>query len=328
MSIRRREFITLLGGAAAAWPMVARAQQPAVPVIGFLDIQSAKGFEPYVGAFRQGLKEAGFVEGQNVTIEYRWADGDVERLPVLAADLIRGRVAVIAAGIGSAAQATKAATATIPIVFQVGADPVRLGLVESISRPGGNVTGFSNITPGLTGKRLGLLHDLVPNVTRIAVLTVPTGVSYAANKRELEDAGRALGLEIIFLDVNTDAEIESAFPKLIQQRAGALLLTDSGLFNNRRQKLVGLAARYEVPAMYTFPEFAAAGGLMSYASSLADAYRQMGIYTGRILRGEKPADLPVLQPTKFEMVINLKTAKALGLTVPPSLLATADEVIE
>jgi putative ABC transport system substrate-binding protein len=325
--MKRREFIALIGGA-AVWPVAARAQQAGTPVIGYLDIQSAKGFEPYVGAFRQGLKETGFVEGQNVTIEYRWADGNVERLPTLAADLIRRRVAVIAAGIGSAAQAAKAATATIPIVFQVGPDPVQLGLVESISRPGGNVTGFSNITPGLAGKRLGLLHDLVPNATRMAVLIVPTGVSYAANKRELEDAGRALGLEIIFLDVNNDAEIELAFSRLVQQQAGALLLTDSGLFNNRREKLVGLAARHGVPAIYTFPEFAAAGGLMSYASSLADAYRQMGIYTGRILRGEKPADLPVLQPTKFEMVINLKTAKTLGLTVPPSLLAIADEVIE
>jgi putative ABC transport system substrate-binding protein len=323
--MRRRDFITLLGGA-TAWPLAVRAQ-PSMPIVGFLDIQSAKGFEPYVGAFRQGLGETGFVEGQNVAIEYRWADGEAERLPALAADLVHRQVAVIFAGIGSAAQAAKAATATIPIVFQVGGDPVQLGLVDSISRPGGNVTGFSNITPGLIGKRLGLLHDLVPKAKRVAALIV-SGLNSAANRRDLADAERALGLEMILLEVSNDDEIEAAFSSLGPQQAGALLLTDAGLFNNRREKLVGLAARYKIPAMYTFPEFAMTGGLMSYASSLADAYRQCGIYTGRILKGKKPADLPVLQPTKFSLIINLKTAKTLGLAVPPSLRALADEVIE
>jgi putative ABC transport system substrate-binding protein len=325
--MRRREFITLFGAAAAAWPAAAQAQRGEVPIVGFLDIQSAKGFEPYVGAFRQGLRETGFNEGQNVVVDDRWADGDSERLPALAADLVRRKVNVIATGIAAATQAAKAATATIPIVFQVGGDPVQQGLVASMSRPGGNITGFSNITPGLTSKRLGLLHDLVPGAARIGVLLVP-GANYAANQRDLEEGARALGLKILILDVSNDAEIEGAFPKLSQQQAGALLLMDSGLFNNRREKLVALAAEYKLPTIYTFPEFAAAGGLISYASSLTDAYRQMGIYTGRILKGEKPADLPVLQPTKFEMVINLKTAKSLGLTVPASVIAIADEVIE
>ena len=327
--LKRREFITLLGGA-AAWPLTVRAQQRAMPMIGFLEIQSPnKGWEHYLDAFRQGLKETGFIEGQNVAIEYRWAENDESRLPALAADLVRRQVSVIAVPGGSlAAQVAKKATATIPIVFQMGSDPVGLGLVTSLNRPGGNVTGFSNITPGLVAKRLGLLHELVPSATTIAVLMFPTGVTYNANLRGLQEAAKTLGLQIVFMNGNNDDEIDAAFPRLVEQRAGALLLTDATLFNNRREKLVGLAEHYRVPALYTFPEFAPAGGLMSYASSLADAYRQTGVYTGRILKGEKPADLPVLQPTKFELVSNLKTAKALGLTVPPSLLATADEVIE
>jgi putative ABC transport system substrate-binding protein len=325
--MRRREFITLVGGA-AAWPLAARAQQPAMPMVGFLEIQSPNGWERYVGAFRQGLKEVGFVEGQNVTIEYRWAENHADRMPALAADLVHRQVGVLVATDSSASQAAKAATATIPIVFQNGADPVRLGLVASMNRPGGNVTGVSNITPGLTAKRLGLLHELVPNAATIAVLIVSGGVNFAVVRKDLEEAGRVLGLRLIILNVSNDADIDAAFPSLVLQQAGALLLTDSTLFNNRREKLVTLAAQHRVPAMYTFPEFAAAGGLMSYASSLADAYRQTGIYAGRILKGEKPADLPVLQPTKFEMVINLKTAKALGLDVPQTLLVTADEVIE
>jgi putative ABC transport system substrate-binding protein len=327
--IRRREFITLLGGASVAWPLAARAQQPAMPVVGFLEIQSAKGWDPYVGAFRQGLREAGFVEGRNVTIEYRWAENQDDRLPALAADLVRRQVAVIAVPGGlPAAQAAKALTTTIPIVFQAGADPVRQGLVASLNRPGGNITGFSNITPELAAKRLGLLHELVPNVTIVATLIIPSGLNYEVTRRDLQEAGRALGLQLVFQNVSSDSDIDAAFATLVNQQAGAVLMNDGILFNNRREKLVALAARYRIPAVYTFPEFAAAGGLMSYASSLADAYRQTGIYVGRILKGEKPADLPVLQPTKFELVINMKTAKTLGLTVPASLLAIADEVIE
>jgi putative tryptophan/tyrosine transport system substrate-binding protein len=325
--IGRREIIALLGGA-AIWPVAARAQQAKMPIIGFLEPQSPNGWERYVDAFRQGLKEAGFVEGQNVAIEYRWAEDHTERMPALAADLVRRQVAVLVATSSSASQAAKAATTTIPIVFQTGTDPVRLGLVASLNRPGGNITGFSNITGGLVAKRLGLLHEMVPNVTTIAVLIFTAGANYEANRSDLEEAGRALGLRLAFLDVKDDDEIDAAFPRLVEQQAGALLLTDSTLFNNRREKLVALAARYRVPAMYTFPEFAAAGGLMSYASSLADAYRQTGNYTGRILKGEKPADLPVMQPTKFELVINLKTAKALGLTVSNQMQFLADEVIE
>jgi putative ABC transport system substrate-binding protein len=326
--MKRREFIALLGGAAAAWPLEAGAQQPRMPVIGFLEIQSPKGWERYVAALRQGLKEVSFVEGQNLAIEYRWAENRTDRMPALAADLVRRKVNVIAATDGSASLAAKAATSTIPIVFQTGADPVRLGLVDSLNRPGGNLTGFSNITPGLTAKRLGLLHELVPSAATIAVLIVPTGVNFQFVMKDLEEGRRALGLNLIILNVTSDEEIDAAFLSLVQQQAGALLLTDSILFNNRREKLVALAARHRIPAIYTFPEFAAAGGLMSYASSLADAYRQTGIYAGRILKGERPVDLPVLQPTKFEMVINLKTANALGVTVPPTLLAIADEVIE
>jgi putative ABC transport system substrate-binding protein len=325
--MNRRDLITLLGGAAML-PVAARAQQPRMPVVGFLESQSPNGWERYVNAFRQGLKEAGFVEGQNVAIEYRWAEDHAERMPALAADLVRRQVAVLVATSSAASQAARAATTTIPIVFQTGTDPVRSGLVASLNRPGGNITGFSNITGGLVAKRLGLLHEMVPNVATIGVLIFTAGANYEANRGDLEGAGRAFGLRLAFLGVKDDDEIDAAFPRLVEQPAGALLLTDSTLFNNRREKLVALAARYRVPAMYTFPEFATAGGLMSYASSLADAYRQTGNYAGRILKGEKPTDLPVIQPTKFELVLNLKTAKSLNLAVPPSLLAIADEVIE
>jgi putative ABC transport system substrate-binding protein len=299
-----------------------------MPVVGFLEIQSPNGWEPYLDAFRQGLKQAGFVEGQNVTIEYRFAENQTDRMPGLATDLVRRQVAVIAATDFTATQAAKAATATIPIVFQMGADPVARGLVASMNRPGGNITGFTNITTGLVAKRLALLHELVPNAATIAVLIVPTGVNFEINKRDLQEAARVLGLQLVFESVTSDIEIDAAFPSLVQQQTGGLLLTDSILFNNRREKLVALAARHKVPAIYTFPEFTAAGGLMSYASSLAEGYRQTGMYVGRILKGEKPADLPVLQPTRFALVINAQTARMLGLTVPPSLLALADEVIE
>jgi putative ABC transport system substrate-binding protein len=243
--MRRRDFITLLGGAGAAWPLAARAQQPAMPVIGFLEIQSQKGWEPYVGAFRQGLKESGFVEGHNIEIEYRWGENQTDRMPALATDLVRRQVAVIAATDTSATLAAKAATTAIPIVFQMGTDPVARGLVASMNRPGGNITGFSNITPGLVAKRLGLLHELAPKATTIAVLIVPTGVNFEANLRDLQEAGRTLGLQLVFLKVTSDIEIDAAFPNLVQQQADALLLTDSTLFNNRREKLVALAAQHK-----------------------------------------------------------------------------------
>jgi putative tryptophan/tyrosine transport system substrate-binding protein len=326
--MRRREFIVGLGGA-AAWSVAARAQQSKLPVIGFLEIQSLEGWGRYLAAFRQGLKEVGFVEGQNVTIEYRWAENQNERLPALAGDLVRRQVTVIAVPGGTfAAQAAKAATTTIPIVFQTGADPVTTGLVASLNRPGGNVTGVTNVTVGLAAKRLELLHELVPNAAAIAILINPTSPTFETTIAELQEAARALALDLIFQNVLSDRDFNAAFASLVLQHAGALLLTDNNVFNNRREQLVALTARHAVPAIYTFPEFPAAGGLMSYASSLADAYRQTGIYTGRILKGEKPSDLPVLQPTKFELVINLKTAKALGLTIPETLLATADEVIQ
>jgi putative ABC transport system substrate-binding protein len=326
--MRRREFITLLG-ATSAFPFSVGAQQPTMPVIGYLELQSPQGWGIYLSTFLQGLKEVGFVEGKSVAIEYRWADGQNDRLPALAADLVRQQVAVIAVPGGSlAALAAKAATATIPIVFQIGNDPVKLGLVASMNRPGGNVTGISNMAVGLAAKRLGLLHELVPNAAAVAVLFSPTSPNYEITRTELEDGARSIGLNLIFLNVSSEREFDAAFATLVQRKADALLVTDNTLFNNWREELVALAARHTVPTIYTFPEFATAGGLISYAPSLREAYRQAGIYTGRILKGTKPADLPVLQPTKFELVINLKTAKALGLTVPPTLLARADEVIE
>jgi putative ABC transport system substrate-binding protein len=326
--MRRRDLLILLGGA-AAWPLAARAQQPALPLIGFLEIQTVVGLEPYMVAFRRGLNDLGFVDGRNVALEYRGAEGQSDRFPALAADLVRRQAAVIVVtGSIPFALAARAATPTIPIVFQAGGDPVGSGLVASMNRPGGNVTGFSNITPGLTAKRLDLLHRLAPNAETVAVIINPTGLNFQTTTTELLEAARILGLHLIFLNVSSERDIDSAFASLVEQRADALLVTDIPLFNNRREQLVALVARHPVPAIYTFREFAAAGGLMSYASSLADAFRQTGIYTGRILKGEKPADLPVMQPTKFDLVINLKTARALGLTVPSTLLALADEVIE
>jgi putative ABC transport system substrate-binding protein len=325
--MRRRDFITLLGGA-AAWPLAAQAQQPAMPVVGFLDPGASESMANFVAALRKGLGEAGYVEGQNVAIEYRWADDHRDRLPALAADLVRRRVSVFVASGGPSALAARAATATIPIVFQMGPDPVRLGLAVSMNRPGGNVTGINNITSGLSAKRLGLLHELVPNVLTIAVLNSPAGTSFDATNRDLQEAAGALGLHLVFLSVSSESDFDPAFASLVQQGAGALLLTDNTLFNSRREHLVALAARHAVPTLYTFPEFAAAGGLMSYATSLTEAYRQTGLYVARVLKGEKPGDLPVVQPAKFELVINLKTAKTLGLTIPPNVLAIADEVIE
>ena len=328
--IGRREFITLLGGTAAGWPLGARAQQrPAMPVIGFLSGGTAAGYAPLVAAFHQGLNESGYSEGRNVAIEFRWADGHNNRLPALAAELVGRKVAVIAAVGTPSALAAKAATSTIPIVFEAGVDPVELLFVASLNRPGGNVTGVSNFTAVLIAKQFELLHELEPNLTVIAVLVNSTSPDLAASTTKgAQAAGHALGQQIRILNASTADEIDAAFATLAKQRAGALLIGGDSFFTSRRVQLAMLAARHGVPAIYNAREFPSAGGLMSYGASLTDAYRQTGIYTGKILNGAKPADLPIQQPTKFELVVNLRTAKALGLDVPPTLLARADEVIE
>jgi putative tryptophan/tyrosine transport system substrate-binding protein len=324
--LNRREFITLLGGAAAAWPLAARAQQPAMPVVGFLRTTLADRPD-YVTAFRQGLKEAGFVEGQNVAVEYRSAEGRPDRLPALVADLVRQPVAVIV-GHTPAALAAKAATTTVPIVFVTGGDPVSYGLVASLNRPGGNVTGISFITAELGAKQLGLLRELRPGAARIAVLADPKWPLTERFVSELRAAASAVGQQLIVLDVSSGREIETAFTTLVQRGAGALHTGIGGVLGSERERIVALAGRHGIPAIYNWRDAVAAGGLMSYAPSITDVYRQAGIYAGRILKGEKPRDLPVMVPTKFEFVINLKTAKALGLDIPPTLLALADEVIE
>jgi putative ABC transport system substrate-binding protein len=324
--MKRREFLTLLGGT-AAWPLAARAQQT-MPVIGFLNSRGA-GDDPHLlAAFRQGLKEAGFVEGQNLAIEYRWAEGQYDRLPALATDLVRRRVAVIAAN-GLAARTAKAATMTIPIVFVAGFDPVEVGLVASLNQPGGNITGVSVLDVELGPKRLELLHELVPTANGMAVLVNPTDPARAETiSRGLQTAASTLGLQLHVLQASTDHDFDTVFARLAQLQAGGLVIGGEPFFNSRSEQLGALASRHAVPAIHELPEFAAAGGLMSYGGSLTDAYRLVGVYTGRILKGERPIDLPVQQYTKIELIINLKTAKALGLTVPLALLSRADEVIE
>jgi putative ABC transport system substrate-binding protein len=327
--MRRREFITLLGGAAAAWPLAARAQPQATPVIGFLLIASASSTKDETEGFRRGLRETGYIEGQNLVIEYRWAEAQYDRLPGLVADLVHRGVAVIAAG-GSAAPglAAKAATSTIPIVFQTGSDPVKDGLVATMNRPGGNVTGVSRMAVTLEAKRLELLRELIPNATVIAFLINPKNPRAELQLQQMQEAARKLGLSVQVARASTEQELDVAFANMFQQQVGALLVAQEPSYAGRRQQITALAARYGIPATYGQREYAAAGGLMSYDASVADSFRQMGVYVGRILTGAKPADLPVLQPTKFELVINMATAKALGLDVPPTLLARADEVIE
>jgi putative tryptophan/tyrosine transport system substrate-binding protein len=327
--MKRREFITLLGGTAVSWPLAAHAQQPPKPTIGYLSPRSPGEAKYVTDAFTQGLNEIGYVEGSNLAIEFRWAEGRYDRLPMLAADLVRRRVAVIAAVGGEPSPlAAKAATATIPIVFSIGGDPVRLGLVASLNRPDGNITGVNFFQSELGAKRLGLLHELLPRAEMIGMLVNPDFADSESHAKDAQETALSLGLQIHVLRASTVDELDTAFATLAQQKVDALLLANDAFFNGERRRLIALAARHAVPAIYFWREFTVEGGLMSYSPSLVQAYRQVGIYTGKILKGAKPADLPVIQPTKFEFVINLKTAKALGLTFPPGLLAIADEVIE
>jgi putative tryptophan/tyrosine transport system substrate-binding protein len=327
--MRRREFITLLGGTAATWPLTLRAQQPTMPVVGLLGVTSADT-QSYLTAFRQGLSETGHIEGQNVVMEYRWAEGQYNRLSELAADLIRHHVIVVVTLLATpAALAAKATTTTIPIVFSVGDDPVKHGLVASLSRPGGNATGINFFSAEVTGKRLGLLRELLPNAARIGVLVNPTNVEMVErNVKDVNAAADALGLQIQVLNASNGNEIDAAFTTLVSGRADGLLVGPDAFFVSRRVQLAILAARYMMPAIFTIPDYAEAGGLISYGTDVADSLRQQGVYVGRILKGAKPADLPVLQSTKFKFVINLRTANALGLEVPATLLSRADEVIE
>jgi putative ABC transport system substrate-binding protein len=327
--VRRRDFITLLGGAAAVWPFAARAQQPGVPVVGFLNVASPEGYRPMVTAFRQGLQESGYVEGRNVAIEYRWAEGRSDRLPALAADLVHRQVAVIAATTTPAALAAKAATTTIPIVFETGGDPIQIGLVASLNRPGGNATGVSQLNTEVMPKRLELLHELLPTATAIALLVNPTNPALAeVVLRASRAAIQTLGLDLHVLNASAESDFDAVFANVIQLRAGGLVIGADAFFTSRQEQLAALALRHAVPAVYEYREFVAAGGLLSYGGSLPDSYRLAGVYSGRILKGEKPGELPVQQVTKVEMFLNLKTAKALGITVPLPLLGRADEVIE
>jgi putative tryptophan/tyrosine transport system substrate-binding protein len=327
--VKRRAFITLLGGA-AVWPLAARAQQPTMPVIGFLDPRSADAMTDRLRGFRRGLKDTGYVEGENVSIEYRWAENQMDRLPALAAELVRRRVALITTSGGPAVVfAAKAATTTIPIVFLVPEDPVKLGFVASLARPGGNLTGINFFLGELTAKRLELLRELVPGAARVAVLVNPANATNTETTlRDVEPAARAMGLQIQVLNASTSREIDAAFANIARERPDALFVGNDAFFNARRVQLVLLAGRHGLPAVYWDREFAEAGGLMTYGSNIVDVYRQVGDYAGRILKGAKPADLPVVQSSKFELVINAQTARMLGLTVPPTLLAAADEVVE
>ena len=327
--MQRREFITLLSSGAAAWPLVVRAQQPALPVVGFVRDGSADASAPFAAAFRKGLNETGYVEGQNVTVEYHWLEGQYDRLPAVMADLVRRRVAVIASVGNLPALAAKAATATIPIVFGVGDDPVRLGLVSSLARSGGNATGINFFLQEVTAKRLRILHELVPKAVRIAVLVNPGNVSVAESTvREVQQAAPAIGLQIQILNASTIGEIDAAFATLARERPDALFVAADAFFTSRRGQLATLTARDRIPAAYGLREQVAAGGLMSYGTDFGDAFRQVGVYTGSVLKGAKPADLPVLQSTKFELVINLQTARVLGIEVPPGIMSITDEVIE
>ena len=327
--MRRREFISLIGGTAAVWPFAARAQQVAMPVIGYFSARSAESDVPMLAAFRQGLNETGYVEGKNVTIEFRWGGGEYDRARKLAEELVRQQVSIIVTSGGElSAKAAIEATTTIPIVFNVGADPVETGLVASLNRPGGNATGVASLTRLLEAKQIGLMRELVPTATVIAYLSNPEEPTATSQIADAKAAAREVGQQLIVLNASSENEIDAAFTSLVRQHAGALFVGAGPFFLTRAPKLVGLAAHHAVPTMYVRREFPAVGGLISYGPSTAETYRQMGLYTGRILRGDRPADLPVLQPTKFEFVINLKTAKALGIVVQPTLLARADEVIE
>jgi putative tryptophan/tyrosine transport system substrate-binding protein len=326
--IERRKFLATLGGAAAAWPLAARAQQQALPVIGYLNLGSPESDTARLTGLRRGLNETGYVEGRNLVIEYRWAGNQADRLQALAADLVQLRVAVIVAAGLVSILAAKAATTNIPIVFVVGADPVQLGLVASLNRPGGNLTGFNNVNLELGAKGLALLRELVPGTETIGFLENPNNPTFELTTRDVLAAAPVMGLTVQTLKASTDREIDAAFVSLVQSRIGALLVGTDALFNSRIERLIELAAHHAIPTMYTFREFVVAGGLMSYGTSLADMYRQVGSYAGRILKGAKPTDLPVIQTTKHELIINLKTAKALGLQIQDKLLALADEVIE
>ena len=327
--MQRREFITLLGGAAAAWPVTARAQQPAMPAIGFLSSRSANDSARAVDAFRQGLAEKGYVEGRNAGIEFRWADGQFDRLPALASDLVQRSVAVLVA-VGGAQTATiaKATTSTIPIIFGIGEDPVKEGLVPNLNRPGGNMTGATFSTALLGAKRLGILRDLVPSAKVVALLVNQSSSQGQGQKQDIEKAAREVGQRLVILEGSSDQEIDASYASLAKQNVGALIVGADPFFDPRRDRMIALSARYAVPTIYQFREFVLAGGLVSYGASITDYYRQIGVYVGRVLKGESPADLPVMLPTKFELSINLKTAKALGLAIPSGLLAIVDEVIE
>jgi putative ABC transport system substrate-binding protein len=326
--MRRRKFIKLIGGAVAAWPLNARAQQPAMPVIGFLNGASPDGYAPMVAAFHRGLKEAGYTEGENVAIEYRWANGKYDQLPALASDLVRRQVSVIAATSTPANLVAKASTSTIPIVFTTGSDPVQLGLVASLNRPGGNVTGVTQLTGEVAPKRVELAHELITTATVIGLLVNPENPSAEALTKASRDAATTLGVRLDVLRASTEAEIDAAFNTFRQRRVGALVMGTDAFFIGHAELLAALAIRNQLPAIFEYRTFVAAGGLLSYGGSVTDSYRLAGVYIGRVLKGDKPADLPILQSTKVELLLNLKTAKALGLTVPLSLLGRADEVIE